>query len=160
MPTRGGYFIGNVSPAKMDFRWFCLGNCVAILSSLATPEQSSAIMDLIESRWGELVGEMPLKICYPAMESHEWRIVTGCDPKNTSWSYHNGGSWPGLCSFIFLIFFIMVKYVFLSNNFLSFVDLWKKSFFLNEICKCFTILSVYATMMCILSIQTINKLLG
>ncbi|KAK8648921.1 hypothetical protein V6N13_129663 [Hibiscus sabdariffa] len=94
MPTRGGYFIGNVSPARMDFRWFCLGNCVAILSSLATPEQASAIMDLIESRWEELVGEMPLKICYPALESHEWRIVTGCDPKNTRWSYHNGGSWP------------------------------------------------------------------
>ncbi|KAF8405365.1 hypothetical protein HHK36_010269 [Tetracentron sinense] len=96
MPTRGGYFIGNVSPARMDFRWFCLGNCVAILSSLATPEQSAAIMDLIESRWQELVGEMPLKICYPAIESHEWRIVTGCDPKNTRWSYHNGGSWPVL----------------------------------------------------------------
>ncbi|KAG4183553.1 hypothetical protein ERO13_A09G115900v2 [Gossypium hirsutum] len=61
MPTRGGYFIGNVSPARMDFRWFCLGNCIAILSSLATPEQSMAIMDLIEARWDELVGEMPLK---------------------------------------------------------------------------------------------------
>ncbi|CAA0827788.1 Alkaline/neutral invertase CINV2 [Striga hermonthica] len=96
MPTKGGYFIGNVSPARMDFRWFALGNCVAILSSLATPDQASAIMDLIEERWEELVGEMPLKICYPAIESHEWRIVTGCDPKNTRWSYHNGGSWPVL----------------------------------------------------------------
>ncbi|KAE8682237.1 putative alkaline/neutral invertase B [Hibiscus syriacus] len=96
MPMRGGYFIGNVSPTRMDFRWFCLGNCMAILSSLATPEQSMAIMDLIESRWDELVGEMPLKITYPAIESHEWRIVTGCDPKNTRWSYHNGGSWPVL----------------------------------------------------------------
>ncbi|XP_016686887.1 probable alkaline/neutral invertase D isoform X1 [Gossypium hirsutum] len=96
MPTRGGYFIGNVSPARMDFRWFCLGNCIAILSSLATPEQSVAIMDLIEARWDELVGEMPLKIAYPAIEKHEWRIVTGCDPKNTRWSYHNGGSWPVL----------------------------------------------------------------
>ncbi|CAN1293827.1 Alkaline/neutral invertase CINV2 [Linum perenne] len=36
----------------------------------------------------ELVGEMPIKIAYPAIE--------GCDPKNTRWSYHNGGSWPGL----------------------------------------------------------------
>ncbi|XP_020100101.1 probable alkaline/neutral invertase F [Ananas comosus] len=96
MPTRGGYFIGNVSPARMDFRWFCLGNCVAILSSLATPEQAMAIMDLIEARWEEIVGEMPLKVAYPAIESHEWRIVTGCDPKNTRWSYHNGGSWPVL----------------------------------------------------------------
>ncbi|KAG0488034.1 hypothetical protein HPP92_006845 [Vanilla planifolia] len=96
MPTHGGYFIGNVSPARMDFRWFALGNCVAILSSLATPEQSIAIMDLIEARWEELIGEMPLKIAYPAIEGHEWRIVTGCDPKNTRWSYHNGGSWPVL----------------------------------------------------------------
>ena len=95
MPNRGGYFIGNVSPAKMDIRWFCLGNCIAILSSMATSEQSTAIMDLIEARWEELVGEMPLKVCYPAIESHDWRIITGCDPKNTRWSYHNGGSWPG-----------------------------------------------------------------
>uniref|UniRef100_A0A453C014 Alkaline/neutral invertase n=1 Tax=Aegilops tauschii subsp. strangulata TaxID=200361 RepID=A0A453C014_AEGTS len=26
MPSRGGYFVGNVSPARMDFRWFALGN--------------------------------------------------------------------------------------------------------------------------------------
>ncbi|KAG6411967.1 hypothetical protein SASPL_124623 [Salvia splendens] len=96
MPLHGGYFIGNIGPSHMDFRWFCLGNCIAILSSLATQEQSSAIMDLIESRWEELVGAMPLKVCYPAIENHEWRIVTGSDPKNTRWSYHNGGSWPVL----------------------------------------------------------------
>ncbi|KZV57685.1 hypothetical protein F511_03145 [Dorcoceras hygrometricum] len=96
MPLRGGYFISNVSPARMDFRWFLLGNCIAILSSLATPAQATAIMDLIEERWTELIGEMPLKIAYPALEGHEWRIVTGCDPKNTRWSYHNGGSWPVL----------------------------------------------------------------
>ncbi|KAJ8557826.1 hypothetical protein K7X08_004592 [Anisodus acutangulus] len=96
VPKRGGYFIGNVSPARMDFRWFALGNCIAIVSSLATPEQASAIMDLIEARWEELVADMPLKICYPAIENHEWRIVTGCDPKNIRWSYHNGGSWPVL----------------------------------------------------------------
>lgn len=96
MPCKGGYFIGNVSPARMDFRWFCMGNCVAILSSLATPEQETGIMDLLEERWQDLIGEMPLKIAYPALEGHEWRIVTGCDPKNTRWSYHNGGSWPVL----------------------------------------------------------------
>jgi hypothetical protein len=95
MPIKGGYFIGNVSPARMDFRWFAIGNCMAILSSLATPEQASAIMDLFEERWEELVGEMPLKVSYPALEGNEWRIVTGCDPKNTRWSYHNAGSWPG-----------------------------------------------------------------
>lgn len=87
--------IGNVSHTRMDFRWFCLGNCAAILSSLATPEQAAAIMDLIKSRWEELVGKMPLRIFYPPIESHEWRIVTGCDPNNTKWSHRDGGSWPG-----------------------------------------------------------------
>ncbi|OAY48992.1 hypothetical protein MANES_05G021300v8 [Manihot esculenta] len=96
MPLRGGYLIGNVSPARMDFRWFLVGNCIAILSSLVTPAQATAIMDLVEERWEDLIGEMPLKVTYPALEGHEWRIVTGCDPKNTRWSYHNGGSWPVL----------------------------------------------------------------
>jgi glycogen debranching enzyme len=53
-------------------------------------------MDLIEQRWSDLVGYMPMKICFPALEGMEWRIVTGCDPKNIAWSYHNGGNWPVL----------------------------------------------------------------
>ncbi|KAL8166746.1 LOW QUALITY PROTEIN: hypothetical protein V2J09_008245, partial [Rumex salicifolius] len=36
------------------------------------------------------------KICYPALEGQEWQIITGSDPKNTPWSYHNAGSWPTL----------------------------------------------------------------
>jgi len=39
-------------------------------------------MTLIEDRWEDLVGDMPMKICYPALENEEYRIVTGCDPKN------------------------------------------------------------------------------
>ncbi|MFS7929639.1 putative beta-fructofuranosidase [Helianthus anomalus] len=94
MPLRGGYFIRNVSPTRMDFRWFLVGNCIAILSSLVTMAQTTAIMHLVEERWEDLIGEMPLKIAYPALEGYEWNIVTGCDPKNTRWSYHNGASWP------------------------------------------------------------------
>ncbi|KAI3523317.1 hypothetical protein L1887_01378 [Cichorium endivia] len=96
MPNKGGYMIGNLQPAHMDFRFFSLGNLWSIVSSLATSEQSHAILDLYEAKWGELVGDMPLKICYPALEGQEWRIITGSDPKNTPWSYHNGGSWPTL----------------------------------------------------------------
>lgn len=96
MPDRGGYLIGNLQPAHMDFRFFSLGNLWSIVGSLATPEQSDAILDLFEAKWTDLVGNMPLKICYPALEGEEWRIITGSDPKNTAWSYHNGGSWPTL----------------------------------------------------------------
>ncbi|KAL3520863.1 hypothetical protein ACH5RR_019012 [Cinchona calisaya] len=96
MPKTGGYLIGNLQPAHMDFRFFSLGNLWSIVSNLATADQSHAILDLIEAKWADLVAGMPFKICYPALEGQEWQIITGCDPKNTPWSYHNGGSWPTL----------------------------------------------------------------
>ncbi|KAH9689748.1 Alkaline/neutral invertase A [Citrus sinensis] len=96
IPEEGGYLIGNLQPAHMDFRFFTLGNLWSIVSSLGTPKQNESILNLIEAKWDDLVGHMPLKICYPALESEDWRIITGSDPKNTPWSYHNGGSWPTL----------------------------------------------------------------
>ncbi|XAR53485.1 hypothetical protein NMG60_11022058 [Bertholletia excelsa] len=96
MPSKGGYLIGNLQPAHMDFRFFSLGNLWSVVSGLATVEQSHAILDLIEAKWWDLVADMPFKICYPALEGLEWQIITGSDPKNTPWSYHNGGAWPTL----------------------------------------------------------------
>ncbi|QCE07247.1 beta-fructofuranosidase [Vigna unguiculata] len=96
IPEEGGYLIGNLQPAHMDFRFFTLGNLWSIVSSLGTPRQNQATLNLIEAKWDDLVGHMPLKICYPALDNEEWRITTGSDPKNTPWSYHNGGSWPTL----------------------------------------------------------------
>ncbi|KAG2597382.1 hypothetical protein PVAP13_5KG254300 [Panicum virgatum] len=83
IPEKGGYLIGNLQPAHMDFRFFSLGNLWAIASSLTTPRQAEGILSLIEEKWDDLVANMPLKICYPAMEDDEWRIITGSDPKNT-----------------------------------------------------------------------------
>ncbi|MBD2021987.1 glycoside hydrolase 100 family protein [Leptolyngbya sp. FACHB-36] len=96
MPETGGYLAGNLGPAQMDFRFFTLGNLMSIVSSLASDREADAIMDLIEQRWQDLVGYMPMKICFPAVEGLEWQILTGCDPKNVPWSYHNGGNWPVL----------------------------------------------------------------
>ncbi|XP_072080838.1 alkaline/neutral invertase E, chloroplastic-like [Arachis hypogaea] len=83
MPSKGGYLIGNLQLAHMGFRFFSLGNLWSIVSSLATAEQSHAILDLIEAKWAELVADMPFKICYPALNGQEWRIIAGSDPKNT-----------------------------------------------------------------------------
>lgn len=96
MPETGGYLAGNLGPAQMDFRFFALGNLMSIMASLASDRESQAIMDLIEQRWQDLVGYMPMKICFPAVEGVEWKILTGCDPKNVPWSYHNAGNWPVL----------------------------------------------------------------
>ena len=96
LPSNGGYFVGNLGPAWMDFRFFTQGNLLAIITSLASEPQAQAIMDLIEYCWQDLVGQMPMKICFPAIEGQDWRLMTGCDPKNIAWSYHNGGSWAVL----------------------------------------------------------------
>lgn len=96
LPKKGGFLVGNVGPSQLDTRFFSLGNLIGVISDLTSEEQSQAIMNLIEERWDDLVGDMPMKICYPALENDEYRIVTGCDPKNRPWSYHNGGSWPVL----------------------------------------------------------------
>lgn len=96
LPDKGGYFIGNIGAGWMDFRFFSQGNLMAIISDLASEEQSQQIMDLIEQKWEALIGQMPLKVCFPALEGRDWHIITGCDAKNMSWSYHNGGNWPFL----------------------------------------------------------------
>lgn len=96
LPEAGGYLAGNLGPSQLDCRFFALGNLMAIICSLVDEYQSHKILNLIELRWEDLIGQMPMKLCYPALEDIDWRIVTGADPKNRPWSYHNGGSWPVL----------------------------------------------------------------
>ena len=96
LPEEAGYLVGNLGPGRMDFRFFSFGNLLSILFGLADNCQSLEIMDVFDKRWSDLVGKMPVKICYPAMEGLEWQLMTGSDPKNTPWSYHNGGNWPVL----------------------------------------------------------------
>lgn len=96
LPDRGGYLLGNMGPGRMDFRFFAFGNLLAVIFGLATPAQAEAIMNLYEAQWSDLVGRMPVKLIYPAMSGLEWQLLTGSDPKNTPWSYHNGGNWPAL----------------------------------------------------------------
>ncbi|MEB3831717.1 glycoside hydrolase 100 family protein [Phormidium sp. CCY1219] len=92
----GGYFAGNLGPSQLDCRFFSLGNLMAVLSGLTTEKQAQELMNLIEDRWEDLIGTMPMKICFPALKGRDWEMLTGCDPKNRPWSYHNGGNWPVL----------------------------------------------------------------
>ncbi|KAG6529613.1 neutral/alkaline invertase 1, mitochondrial-like [Zingiber officinale] len=71
IPEKGGYLIGNLQPAHMDFWFFSLGNLWAITSSLTTPRQAEEILNLIEKKWEDFIWNIPLKICYPALEYEE-----------------------------------------------------------------------------------------
>jgi glycogen debranching enzyme len=96
LPRKGGYLVGNLGPGRMDFRFFAQGNLLAILFDLTTEKEAAGIMDVYEARWDDLIGMMPAKLVYPAVEGIEWKLRTGSDPKNVPWSYHNGGNWPML----------------------------------------------------------------
>ena len=96
LDPHSGYLVGNQGPGRVDFRFFTQGNLLAILFDLATADEATGIMNLFEMHWDELMGEMPMKIVYPAVSGKEWMMVTGSDPKNVAWSYHNGGNWPVL----------------------------------------------------------------
>jgi len=96
LSPRSGYLVGNLGAGRMDFRFFSFGNLLSIIFGLATPEESHKIMNLFEEHWDQLIGDMPVKIVYPAAEGERWAWVTGNDPKNAPWSYHNGGNWPSL----------------------------------------------------------------
>jgi hypothetical protein len=96
LPHRAGFLVGNLGPGRMDFRYFALGNLLSVIFGITTREESSRIMFLYSDRWVDLVGEMPCKIVYPAVSGKEWMFMTGSDPKNVPWSYHNGGNWPVL----------------------------------------------------------------
>lgn len=96
LDDRSGYLVGNQGPGRVDFRFFAQGNLLAILFGLASTAEAHGIMNLYVRHWDELVGEMPLKICYPAVSGEEWQFLTGSDPKNHAWAYHNGGNWPVL----------------------------------------------------------------
>lgn len=95
-----GYFAGNIGPGRMDFRFLSLGNLLSVMTSLADNNQQDKILNFIENQWEIVVGQMPMKACCPALEDQEWQILTGADPKNSAWSYHNGGSWPFLMCFL------------------------------------------------------------
>jgi len=96
VPENAGYFVGNLGPSRMDFRYFAFGNLLSVIFGLATDDQSQQLMNLYVEHWDDLVGAMPLKICYPAVTDEKWAYTTGSDPKNVPWSYHNGGHWPCL----------------------------------------------------------------
>lgn len=96
LPERAGYLVGNLGPGRMDFRFFALGNLLSILFGITTHDEASSIMYLYSDRWADLIGEMPCKLVYPPVSGNEWMLVTGSDPKNVPWSYHNGGNWPVL----------------------------------------------------------------
>jgi len=85
-------------------RFDLLGNSLAILSGLASPSRSQALVSWIERECealkekGELALDLPPN-CFPYMrpEDPDWRPRYA--KYNRPGEYHNGGVWPFVCGF-------------------------------------------------------------
>lgn len=102
---RGGYLIGNVRTGRPDFRFFSLGNCLAAIFEVISPNQQRLLFQFMLQNQQDLVAQMPLRICHPPLEDADWRKKTGYDRKNLPWCYHNSGHWP--CLFWYLVVAIL-----------------------------------------------------
>lgn len=85
-------------------RFDLLGNCLAILTGIASPTRAAAIVRWIEAECtalrerGELaVDSAPCLIPYIRPEEPDWR--PRYEQYNQPGEYHNGGVWPFICGF-------------------------------------------------------------
>jgi hypothetical protein len=77
--------------------WFdSLGNLLAIVSGVASPEQANEILGFIERH---CLSDLPLAAIYPPIEpgDPDWREYYG--DLNQPHQYHNGGVWPFIGGF-------------------------------------------------------------
>lgn len=96
----GGFLIGNIRTGRPDFRFFTLGNCLAAIFDVISLAQQRSLFSLILKNHGDLVAEMPMRICHPPLDENDWQNKTGFDPKNRPWCYHNAGHWPCLLAYL------------------------------------------------------------
>jgi hypothetical protein len=85
-------------------RFDLLGNCLAILTGIASPSRARAIIHWIEKECerlrmhSELYGELPpCLIPYIHPKDPDWRPRD--EKYNRPGEYHNGGIWPFICGF-------------------------------------------------------------
>ena len=85
-------------------RFDLLGNCLAVITGIATPSRSHSLIRWIEAECdalrdrGDLSGNLPPCLFpYIRYEDPDWR--PRYDKYNQPGEYHNGGIWPFICGF-------------------------------------------------------------
>lgn len=85
-------------------RFDLLGNCLAILSGIASPTRADAMVSWIEEECavmrekGELVVDLPPNF-FPYIKTYDPDWLPRYSIFNNPGEYHNGGVWPFICGF-------------------------------------------------------------
>jgi glycogen debranching enzyme len=91
---RRPFFLPWVNLFEYGERFDTTGNLMAILTGVATPAQSDAILDYIHQ--AGLDRPFPVRVLYPSIREGEsdWRNYYKVFGLNLPDQYHNGGIWP------------------------------------------------------------------
>lgn len=92
----GGFLAGTLRSRHIDSRFWAFPNCLAALSGILSESRATAVTYLIRDRAAELLGQMPLAVCWPELRGSRYRIVMDSDPRGRPGVFHNGAYWPNL----------------------------------------------------------------
>jgi Alkaline and neutral invertase len=113
-------------------RFDLLGNCLAILSGIASPSRSEKMISWIEKecilmkKRGELAVDLPPNF-FPFIkpEDTDWRLRY--EIYNKPGEYHNGGIWPFICGFYVAALVAAKKYTLAGEKLMVLTRLIKSS---------------------------------
>lgn len=113
-------------------RFDLLGNCLAILSGMASPSRANEMVSWIEDECsvmrenGELVVDLPPNFFpYVQPENPDWH--PRYELFNKPGEYHNGGIWPFICGFYVAALVAAKRYSLAKEKLLALTQLMKKT---------------------------------
>lgn len=92
----GGFLAGTLRARHLDTRFWAFPNCLAVLSGMVSESRAAAVTDLVRDRAPELLGAMPLAVCWPELRGAHYQIVMDSDPRGRPGVFHNGAHWPNI----------------------------------------------------------------
>lgn len=92
----GGFLAGTIRTRHLDSRFWSLPNCLAATSGIVSEQRAAAIVRTVETHAADLLGEMPMAVCWPELRGSQYQIVMDSDPRGRPGVFHNGAYWPSL----------------------------------------------------------------
>lgn len=92
----GGFLAGTLRARHLDTRFWAFPNCLAAMSGIVSASRATAIMYLIRDRAPDLLGQMPLAVCWPELRGSRYQILMDSDPRGRPGVFHNGAYWPNI----------------------------------------------------------------
>jgi len=91
-----GYLAGTLRAGHIDGRFWSFANCLAAASGILPEARAAAVVKTVRANRHQLLGRMPLAVCWPHLDGVEYEIVMNSDPRGRPGHFHNGAHWPNI----------------------------------------------------------------